>query len=63
MLDQTTTVQNKKEMGVLILYQNESEGLIVTQYLMSLFLGVQLGSNNRTRANPLPLTQLVISRP
>ena len=43
MLDQTTTVQNKKEMGVLILYQNESEGLIVTQYLMSLFFGCATG--------------------
>ena len=44
MLDQTTTVQNKKGMGVLTLYWNESEGLIVTQYLMSLVFGCAFGS-------------------
>ena len=42
-LDQTTTVQNKKDMGVLILYWNENEGLIVTQYLMSLSFGCATG--------------------
>lgn len=38
-----TTVQNKKQMGMLICYWNENEGSIVTQYLMSFFFGRATG--------------------
>ena len=47
MFDETTTVQNKKQMDVLIRYWSESEGLIVTQYLMFMFFGRAAGLYSR----------------
>ena len=41
--DETTTVQNQKQMDVLIRYWSESEGLIAAQYLMFFFFGRATG--------------------
>ena len=43
LLDETTTVQNNKQTDVLIRYWTKSEGLIVTQYLISFFFGRATG--------------------
>ena len=39
MFDKTTSFQNRKQMDVLIRYCDESDGLIVTQYLMPFIFG------------------------
>ena len=39
MFDKTMSFQNRKQMDVLIRYCDESDGLIVTQYLMPFIFG------------------------
>ena len=65
LFDETMTVQNKKQTDVLIPYWNKSEGLIVTQYLISFFFGratgdyivdlfLQLQEDENKQKYPLP---------
>ena len=43
MFDETTTIQNRRQIDGLISHCNESKGFIVTQHLMSFIFGCAAG--------------------